>query len=462
LSPLRLEIRKLTSLALPVAATQVSTMLMGFVDTLMVGRVSVEALAAVSLANTWIFGTMMLANGVVFGLDPIVAQAHGARDGRRAGRALQHGVVLALLLSVPVCGLLLVTDRVLIAFGQDPALAADALRYAVVQVPSVPFFLVYGALRQYLQGRELMRPAMYVILIANVFNAGFNWVLIFGHLGFPALGLVGAGIATTLTRVLSCVGLIAFVRAFRLHRGAWVPWSRDALRVGGLLEVFRYGWPVAIMMALEMWAFGAAQLLAGRLGAVAIASHAIALNMAALAFMVPVGISQGASTRVGNLIGARRPLDAQRAAWVALGLGAGVMTVSAFAFVVFRETLPRIYTPEASVIALCASVLPIAGAFQIFDGAQVVACGALRGMGRVRPAMVFNLLSYWALGLPLGGWLALWQGWGLAGIWWGLCIGLATVSLLLVGWIALRGPARDPQARLTRLDRLTRELPENP
>jgi MATE family multidrug resistance protein len=166
--------------------------------------------------------------------------------------------------------------------------------------------------------------------------------------------------------------------------------------------------------------------------------------MAALAFMIPLGISLAAVTRVGNLLGARRSEDAQRAAWVALALGAGVMSASAVLFVVFRRELPRLYTPDAGVVALCASILPIAAAFQIFDGTQVVGCGVLRGMGRTRPAAVFNLISYWLVGIPLGAWLALPMGWGLAGVWWGLCIGLASVAALLVAFIRWRGPARAP------------------
>jgi MATE family, multidrug efflux pump len=440
-SPLRAEIRKMAALGTPVAATQLSTMLIGFVDTVMVGRVSVEAIGAVALANVWIFGTLMFANGVLMGLDPIVAQAHGAGDGERAGAALHAGLVLAVGLSLPVSALWLGTDRFLLLTGQDPALARLAHDYTLVQIPGIPFFLVYGALRQYLQGREHMRAALWVILAANLFNVFFNWVFVFGHLGASALGAVGAGVASTLTRVVMCLGLVAWIRAFALHEDAWVPWTRDSLRDGTIARVAALGLPVAVQISLEMWAFSAAALLAGRLGAVALAAHTVALNMAALAFMMPLGVAQGAATRVGNLIGAGDPDAAQRAAWVSIAMGAGVMTISAGLFVTLREVLPRIYTPDGAVIAACAAILPIAGAFQIFDGTQVVACGILRGMGRTRPALVFNLVSYWLLALPLGAWLAFARGWGLTGIWWGLAFGLGLVATSLVLWIRARGPA---------------------
>jgi len=444
----RTEIRKLLGLALPVVATQVSTMLMGFVDTVMVGRVSVDALAAVSLGNVWVFGTLMFANGVVLGMDPLLTRAHGRRDGSATGLIAQQGLVLAGLLSVPVALAFLATEPVLLLLGQDPALARAAARYTHVQIPSIPFFLAYGVLRQYLQARELVRPAMWVILIANVFNALFNWVLIFGHLGFPRLEIVGAGIATALTRAISMLGLMLWIRGFALHVGAWPAPGRSAFDGAALRRILALGLPVAVQVSLEIWAFSGAAILAGWLGATSLAAHTIALNMAALAFMVPLGISQGAVTRVGNLLGAGKPRGAQHAAWVALGVGACVMTASALAFVLLRELLPLIYTGDADVIALCAAILPIAACFQVFDGIQVVGCGILRGMGRTRPAAVFNLIGYWLLGLPIGGWLAFRLGMGLAGIWWGLALGLLIVALLLVAFVHFRGPETIPDGAL--------------
>jgi MATE family multidrug resistance protein len=442
LSPVRAEIRKMLALGLPVAGTQVSTMLLLVVDAVMVGHVSVHAMAAAALANVWIWATFMFAQGVLMGLDPIVSQAHGAQDGERAGRALHAGVAVALGLSLALGCLWLATERVMLLTGQDPELSRMAHLYTLVQIPSIPFFLVYTALRQYLQGREYMRPALFVIAGANVLNLLFAWALIFGHLGFPALGLVGAGIAACLTRVASGVGLVALVAGFGLHHGAWVPVSRASFR--GLRELVAYGLPVAIQVSLEAWAFSGASLLVGHLGAEALAAHTIAINLASLSFMMPLGIAQGAATRVGNLLGAREAAAAQRAAWVSLALGAGVMGLAAVAFVVGREALPRLYTPDAAVVAACAAIMPIAAAFQIFDGTQVVGCGILRGMGRVRPATAFNLIGYWLLGLPIGGWLALRGGYGLPGLWWGLALGLAVVATSLLAFVALRGPGAFP------------------
>ncbi|MBW2243086.1 MAG: MATE family efflux transporter [Deltaproteobacteria bacterium] len=433
------EARHLLRLALPVVMALLGTMMMGFVDTLMVGRVSVDALAAVAIANFWIFATLQMALGVLFGLDPIVAQAHGAGEGERAGLALQQGVVLAAVLSVLLVFLWSFSENVLLLMGQDPELAAGAHTYTRVQLPSVPFLLGAAALRQYLQARELVRPAMWVVLIANLWNVFFNWVFIFGHLGAPALGVEGAGIATSLTRILSGLALVALVWFRGYHLGGWVPWSRAALDPAGLRRLLSMGIPISVQMGLEMWAFSGSNLVAGWLGTQALAAHTIVLNLASITFMLPLGIAQGTAVRVGNLIGAGQPERARRASWVGIAGGGGIMTLSALLFVLLRDVLPRAYTPDAAVIALATSILPIAAAFQVFDGIQVVACGVLRGLGRPRPAAVFNLIGYWILGLPIGIWLALRTNAGLAGLWWGLAGGLSLVAIALLIWIARSG-----------------------
>jgi MATE family multidrug resistance protein len=436
---LRKEARRLASLAVPVALAQLAIMGMGFVDLVVVGRVSVEAFAAVAIANPWQYGTLLFASGILMGLDPLVSQAHGARQGERAALALQQGVVLALLMSPWVILAWTQTEEVLILLGQDPKLAALAERFLLVQIPSVPFFLVYAALRQYLQGREIVRPVLWVVLLGNVVNALANWVLVFGHWGAPALGVVGSGLATSLTRIAMFGAGIWLVLAFRLHEGAWLPWSRRAFDGAGLRALVAIGFPIAIQMSLEMWAFAGSNFIAGALGAESVAAHSLVMNLASITFMVPLGIAQGTAVRVGNLIGAGELAQSQRAAWLGIAMGAAFMTLSAVGFVLGREWLPRLYTPEAAVIVAAAAILPIAGAFQVFDGTQSVASGVLRAMGRPGPSAFFNLVGYWVLALPLGGWLALRSGAGLPGLWWGLCAGLVVVAVALVLLIWLRG-----------------------
>lgn len=436
------EVRKLTLLASPVALTQLSSMLLWTIDLLMVGRIDVLSLNAVSLGRIWVMGTSICAMGLIFGLDAIASQAHGARDRERLGEVLLHAGTLALAVSVPLGALWLATERLLLAFGQDPATAALAHRFVVVQIPGLPFFLLFVALKQYLQARGIVRPAMWVSFAACGFNAGLNWLLIFGHWGLPRMGAVGAGVATAITEAMMLLGLLAAIRLYRLQRGSTTVVTLRRLRVQGLAEILRLGFPVAVMLALEYWAFAISSLWAGWLGPVDLAAHSIALNLASITYMVPLGIGLGASARVGNLIGAGDPRGAQRAAWVAFALGGAVMACFALLFVLGRSLIPYAFTRDAAVVTLAATLLPIVAAFELFDGLQVVGSGVLRGMGRTRPAALFNLVGYYALGLPLAAWLGRPERLGLVGIWWGLALGLAVVAALSVAWVAVRGPAR--------------------
>lgn len=437
---IRREVRALVRLATPVALTQLASMLLWTVDFLMVGRIGVTAFNAVSLGRLWVMGTTTVALGLIFGLDPIATQAHGARDREKLGAALLHGAALALVAAVPLALLWLFTEPVLLAFGQDPATSALAGRYVMVQIPALPPFLLFLVVRQYLQARGIVRPAMWIAFVALPVNAFVNWLLVFGRWGLPEMGAVGAGVGTAVTQLGMLLALLAAMRRFRLQRGARTLVHPRHLRWRELEAIARHGAPVALQLAFEYWAFAIASLWAGRLGALELAAHSIALNLAALAYMVPLGISSAATTRVGNLLGARAPRLAERAARVALALGGGVMLGFALLFVAGRNVVALAFTPDAAVVALAASVLPIVAAFELFDGLQVVGAGILRGMGETRPAALANFVGYYVLGLPLGWWLSRPERLGLAGIWWGLALGLFAVAVALGTRVLVRGP----------------------
>jgi MATE family multidrug resistance protein len=282
--------------------------------------------------------------------------------------------------------------------------------------------------------------------IGNLFHVVLNWALIFGHLGSPALGLEGAAIASSITTLLLVVGLVCWVIGFRLHRGAWRAWGRDSFALRGLLQVLRFGAPVGLQVSLEAWAFSIATLMAGWLGKREVGSHQVVLNMAALAFMVPLGISQGASARVGNLIGAGDADGMKRAVRASLLLGVCVMTLSALGFFLLRAELPRLYTDDEAILELATKILPVAAAFQLSDGTQAVAGGVLRGMGRPAIAAFANFLGYYVIGLPLAYLLAFQLGGGLLGIWLALAAGLSVVAGLLLIWVRRTG--RRPIAEL--------------
>jgi multidrug resistance protein, MATE family len=431
---LRREIEQVARLSAPVALAQLGLMMIGVVDTLMLSRVGVTALAAGALGNAWQWTFLSLGLGLVMGIDPLISQAHGRGDGPAAALALQRGIVLALVASVPLMLLVAHSERGLLALGQDPAVAALAGRYNQLKLPTIPSFLVYSALRQYLQGRGQMAPATWVIWIGNGVHAVLNWMLIFGHLGMPALGVEGAAIASSISTALLVALLAAWIVALRLHEGAWRPWGREAFSGRGLLQTVRLGLPVGLQVSLESSAFSISTTMAGWLGPEALASHQVVLNMASLSFMVPLGISQGASARVGNLIGAGDVPGMRRAARVSIALGAFVMLFSAVAFSALRFELPGLYTDDANVLARAAQILPLAAAFQLFDGTQVVAGGVLRGMGRPDAAAIVNLLGYYGVALPCAYASAFVFGHGLVGIWTSLALGLTLVAIALLVW----------------------------
>jgi len=446
MASLRAELSLLTRLSAPVALSQLGMMLMGAVETLLVGHLGAVELAASALGNVWEWNWLCVGVGLVMGIDPLISQAHGRGDGAATALALQRGIVLALLASVPVCVALTFTREGLILLGQDPVVAAAAGRYNLVKLPTAPCFLVCTALRVYLQGRTLMLPVMVVMWLGNLVHALLAWGLVFGRLGLPQLGLEGAAAAESLTFMLLVVGLIVTIVRGRLHEGAWRRWDRASVAWSGLLQTVRLGIPVGMQIAFEAWAFSIATFMAGWLGRDAVGGHQVVLNLAALAFMVPLGVSQGAATRVGNLVGAGDTAGLRSAIAAALLLGAAVMVPPALLFTLLDQQLPLLYGADPEVVRFASQILPIAAAFQLCDGCQVVAGGVLRGLGRPDAGALLSMFGYYLAALPLAYVAGFVWNYGLPGIWSALAVGLTIVALALL--LLLRREARRPLEQL--------------
>ncbi len=414
-------------------------MTIGVVDTMMVGHINNTALAAASLGHAWSHAILFMILGVAMGVDPIISQSHGAGDSGAVAIAFQRGIFISFLLSIPASILWLLTEPALLLFRQDPELARLAGRYVSVQVPTLWAFFLFNVNRLYLAGRGISAPYVWAVLFANILNVLFNWILVFGNLGFPAMGLEGAGIAGAATRLVLAGSLLGLTFGTGLHRDAWIPWTRKVFEMRAIGALLLLGLPIGLQFGFEAWAFQIATLMAGMLGANELGAHTIVLNLAALAFMMPLGLSMGASARIGNLIGAGDIAGAIRNARLSLVLGAGVMGLSASAFLIFRHQLPVLFGAEPRVAELAISIVPIAAAFQLFDGLQVVGSGVLRGMGRTRPSAIFNFVGYYLFALPMAYWMAFHTTAGLRGLWWGLAIGLALVAIALVAWIKREG-----------------------
>src|SRR3984893_13926428 len=295
--------------------------------------------------------------------------------------------------------------------------------------------LFYFALRRYLQAVNVVTPIMFALLSANIVNAVGDWILIYGHLGFPEMGITGSGWSTCAARAY--MALVLAITLLWVERNRLLPHWRNSVRVdfGRMSALLKIGAPAATQILLEIGAFSAAAALCAKLGPVPLSGHEIALNCAALTFMVPLGISSAAAVRVGHQLGRGDPTRAHLAGWSAILLGAGFMTCTGLVFVTASKQIARLFTPDPAVIRVGATLLLVAAAFQLFDGLQTVATGALRGSGDTRTPMLANLIAYWFIGLPLGYVLCFRFGLGALGIWIGLCIGLMIIgSALLLTW----------------------------
>lgn len=433
-APLRAELAAATRLAAPVALTQLGMMFMGVVDTMMLGRLSAEALAAGALGNVITVTVLILGYGILAALDPLIAQAHGAGDAKAIGDHLQRGFVMGLVLTVPFTLLLLDVEPALLLTGQPPRVSAQAASYIQgILWGGLPYF-AFLVLRQTLQAMSVVRPAAMSIVIGNVVNVFANWVLIYGNLGMPALGVRGSAYATSLSRWAMFAYLLWASRRFLAPY--WRGFTAEAFRGHGLL--LRIGIPIGIHNAVELLVFAMAALLLGRIGVHELAGHQVALNLASVSFMVPLGISGAAATRVGNAIGRGDTPGARRSAAVCLLLGAVVMFFFAFLFAFLPAPLARLYTQDVAVIRVVLALLPIAAVFQVLDGLQVVGAGVLRGAADTTFPAVIVLIGYWALGLPVGWHLAFDQGLGARGLWWGFTIALFVMAAFFIVRIAVR------------------------
>jgi MATE family multidrug resistance protein len=424
------EWRAVASIAMPVVAVQVGIMLMGVVDTLMVGRVSAQALAGVALGNLYVFNVMVISMGALMALDPLVSQAVGAADDVGVTRAVQRGVILALALALTTMLAMLPARPLLQLFQQPLDVIPGATAYVHISAAGMIPFLVFVVLRQTLQALHRLAPIVLTIVIANVINGVLNWILIFGHWGAPAMGVVGAAIATVIGRWAMC-GLLLFLawKELRPHLGAL---DRDSLALQPMWRMLALGLPIGLQQFLEVSAFAAVGLLMGRFGTVQVASHQIAINLAALTFMVPLGVGAAAAVRVGHAIGAGDTPRSRHAAWIAYALGGGFMCATAALFLLLPRQLAELYTPDATLIAIAGSLIPIAGFFQVFDGLQAVGAGVLRGLGDTRVPLIAMLSGYWLIGVPVSLLLGFRSGMGPQGLWWGFVAGLASVAIFLL------------------------------
>ncbi len=444
---LRTEVTATLRLAVPVAVTQLSMMAMGVIDTLLVGPLGADALGAVGIANVVYFAVTTFFVGVLMALDALISQAFGADDSARAGRLLWQGTWLGLATGVLATLCFLDTRWLFDLAGQPAEVGRLADLYLTARAPSAVALITFTATRAWLNGAGEARPVMVLTLIALVINGVADVGLIYGRFGLPEMGVAGAGLATTIVRWFLLLTTMAVLASPR-WRGHNLAPSRPRWRE--LRAIVGLGLPIGAQMLAEFGIFGAAGVMAGWLGADALAAHQISLTLAALVFMVPVGIAIAGSVRVGQEVGGGRLDGAMRAGQVALALGAAFMVAAAAVFVSVPSWLAGLFSPDPAVVRIGAGLLVIAAIFQVADGLQVVAAGCLRGASETHSALIANLAAHWLVGIPLAWFLAFPMGLGVEGLWWGMTAALFVAGISLTwrflrgGWRAKAGGHGDP------------------
>jgi len=434
LQTLRIELRPTVQLALPLVLAELGWMSMAIVDTVMVGHLpnSAVAMGAVSLGSNIFTVLALFGGGLLMGLDTLVAQAFGAGQREDCHRSLINSIYLSVALTPLLAAPVWLLPSFFRSLQVDPQVLALSIPYTKALVVGLLPLLLYFAVRRCLQAMNMVKPVAFALITANIVNALGNWLLVYGKWGAPNLGAVGSGWSTAIARLYMAAVLVGYLLWYdRKHRTDLLktPVEVDLPRIRRLITL---GLPAAIQFTLESGVFGMVTALIARLGAVPLASHQIALNTVAFTYMVPLGISSAAAVRVGQAIGRKDPKGAGDAGGTAIFLGAVFMTCASVVLLLFPRWIALMYTPNEVIIHSTIILLAAGAAFQLFDGIQTVATGALRGLGDTRTPMLCHFTAYWIIGLPLGAWLCFRRGWGAFGLWSGLSLALILIGIVLL------------------------------
>ncbi|WP_460545331.1 MATE family efflux transporter [Echinicola sediminis] len=419
-------------LAYPVMLSQLGHVMVGVADSMMVGRLGAEPLAAASLANSIFFVVMMFGTGISMAITPLVAAADGGGKLLKISRIFNHGFAINGFAGIFLF-LLIVLAAPLLHYMNQPEKVVDlAIPYLGIITLSLIPVMFFQTFRQLLEGLSQTKQAMMITVLCNLVNIFLNWVLIFGHLGFSPMGLNGAGWATLISRVLMALIIWLYVWRAKRFRRYSIRFDFKRLYFPMFSKMLKIGVPTGFQFVFEVGAFSAAAIMMGWIGANALAAHQIAINLASISYMMAMGLSAAAMVRVGNQLGKNDIKTLREAGFTVFGMVLILMAVFAFLFVVLRNYLPLLYIDEVNVVEVTASLLVIAGLFQLSDGVQAVGLGALRGMADVTMPTVITLIAYWGIALPLGYFLAFHLGFKEQGVWYGLLIGLTITGGLLL------------------------------
>jgi len=423
---------KTFTLAYPVMLSQLGQVMVGVADNIMVGRLGAVPLAAASLANSIFFVILMFGIGISMAVTPMVAAADGEGKTGKIGRLLNHGFVINTVASIFLFLLILAISPGLKLINQPQEVVVLAIPYLLIITFSLLPFMFFQTYKQFIEGLSQTKQAMFITVVFNLLNIGLNWLLIYGNWGFPTLGLNGAGWATLISRILMAWALYLYVSKSKRYKKYIRGIHFKQLRLSIIKKMLGIGIPTGMQFIFEVGAFSTAAIMMGWIGVNALAAHQIAINLASISYMMASGLSAAAMVRIGNQLGKRNISKLREVGFSIFGMVAVFMSVFAIIFLLLKNYLPLLYIDDRQVVEMAASLLIIAGIFQIFDGLQVVALGTLRGLSDVKIPTLVTLLAYWVVGLPLGYYLAFTLHWNELGIWIGLLIGLTITAIMLV------------------------------
>jgi len=433
--PFVIETKKIIKLSLPLFIAQFAQTAMGFVDTVMAGGVSSTDMAAVAIASSIWLPCILFGVGVLMAIIPLTAQAHGANDLDQIPKTGQQGLYLALLLSFPIAAILFNAGLLMALMDIEELLASITVQYLYAMIFAIPAFLLFQALRNYIEGLSLTKPAMVIGFLGLLANIPLNWMFVYGEWGAPALGGAGCGVATAIVYWLMTMALVGYVYYTRKlkYYPLFTNFTKPDLR--HLLLISKLGLPVAVAMFFEITIFAAIAILVAPLGANVVASHQIAINFSSMIFMLPMSIANAVSIRVGFNLGQKSNNGAKQASYAGFAIGLGLSICTAIATVLLKEPIAMLYSDNQEVIDLAIVLILFSAIYQCVDAIQVVAAGALRGYKEMNAIFTRTFISYWIVGLPLGYVLGmtnlLTEPLGAKGFWIGITVGLTVAAILL-------------------------------
>jgi multidrug resistance protein, MATE family len=419
------------SLAYPVMLSQLGHILVGVADSIMVGQLGAEPLAAASLANSIFSMVLTFGIGISYAITPFVAKYDGENNLEKSSEVLRTGFWINAIAGVALFIIVTGSSFVLHYLNQPADVVDLAIPYLGIITFSLVPFMFFQSFKQFAEGLSLTKVAMAITVGANLINIGLNYILIFGKMGFEPMGLNGAGIATLLSRVMMALGMFYYIAKSKKLAKYKIRLNIKGVTKKLVNQLLKIGLPTGVQFIFEVGAFSFAAIMMGWMGAETLAAHQIAINLAAVSYMTATGISAAATVRVGNQLGKNDIPTLRMAGFTSFAMGIAFMTITCIIFITGNFFLPSLYIDDMEVINIAASLLIIAGFFQISDGIQVVGLGALRGLGDVKVPTVITLIAYWVLGLPVGYLLCFQFGLGPEGIWYGLLIGLSVAAVLL-------------------------------